>query len=82
MTLTANSRIASEIAQTPAPATFVALLTAAASDQARCQVLTDLVIAETADGNDAIHRGYLDEMSPIARVQLGSLLVALKASLT
>lgn len=79
MALQPNSKLLSEVAQTPCPVNYT---TAAGSDPLRVQYLIDLVSAETVDGVDAVNRGFMDEMSAIARVTLVSHLTALKAAVS
>lgn len=50
----------------------------AANDQARVQVLIDLLAPEAT----MTQRGMLDQISPVARVQLFKELVALKAAVS
>jgi hypothetical protein len=76
MALQANSKVATEAASVTINTNYAG----AANDPARVQLLIDLVSAETADGTNQIERGYLDEMSPMARVYLVAHLTKLKAA--
>lgn len=78
MSTTLNSRIAYE------SGTIVILTNyaGAANDPARVQLLMDIIGADVVDGTNLQDRGFLDEMTPIARLTLYAHLVKLKAAVS
>lgn len=70
-----NTYLTAELAGTPALGAY----SGAANDPARVQILIDMIEPVAAEN---FNRGMLDEMSPMARIQLIQELRALKAAIT
>jgi len=75
----ANSRLAYEVSTIVVPTNYAGM----ASDAARVQYLRDLLAYETVDTTALLQdRGFLDEMTPIARAWLCAHLDKIIASVT
>lgn len=78
MSTTLNTRIAYEAGTIVIPTNYAG----AANDPARVQLLMDIIGADVVDGTNLQDRGFLDEMTPIARLTLYAHLVKLKAAVS